>query len=122
MDPAEGLARLERMGQRARARRAVAEAEERRRQEAADREWHERIRQEAVQRFVAGPPDACTFCYMFGEQYVGVGMRWDWWHVRTFRPVLRPWPEDDPEPVPTEHCMCHCHGPEGHPLPVIAYA
>jgi hypothetical protein len=120
--PAEGLARLERMGQRARARRAAVEAEERRQQEVEDRTRRERERQEAVNRFLAGPPNGCTVCYMFGQRYNGAGQfPWEWWHVTNVNPELRPWPDDD-DPEPVEYCTCRCHGPEGYPLLTIALA
>jgi hypothetical protein len=120
VDPAEGLARLERMAQRARARREQDEAKERRQQEAEDQR---RTREELRQRqeaYLAGPPNGCAVCYVWRRGYIGVGFRWDWWHVEAINPVMRPWPDADDEPA--EYCTHACHGPDGHPLPVIAYA
>lgn len=116
MDPAEGLARLERMGQRARERREKAEAEDR------QREAVERVRQVRAELqaqlglFLAGPPDGCTACYVWSRGKFG----WWWIHQRAINPQMRPWPEADGELV--EYCTHFCHGPDGEPLPVIALA
>jgi hypothetical protein len=120
--PAEGLARLERMGQRARERRAKAEAEERAQQDVYDAEWARQSLQDGVPAFLAGPPDGCTACYAFRWMYTGV-LAWQWWHTFVVNLEVRPapaWDGDDPTPV--EHCMCRCHGPEGLPLFPIAFA
>lgn len=121
--PAEGLARLQRMGERARDRRAAAEAEERAQWEAEEREREQRVREEAVALFLAGPPDGCSACYSFAKVYLGAPPAWTWWHTYNINPEVRPavsYEGADPEPV--EHCMCRCHGPDGLPLWVVAIA
>lgn len=117
MDPAEGLARLERMAQRAKVRREKAEAEERVRQEAEDRD---RVRAElrlAQEHFLAGPPDGCTRCYVWRRGKFG----WYWDHAEPINPVMRPIDDEEPEEL-CEWCTHECHGPEGLPLPVIVLA
>lgn len=121
MDPAGELAHLERMAQRAKERRLKAEAEERARQQAEDRERGLRELLDQQHRVLAGPPDGCPYCYVWAYRYTGV-MSWNWWHDRVISPQMRLWPDDSPEPDLVEHCMCDCHGPDGYPLPVIAYA
>ena len=117
MDPAEGLARLERMAQRAKERRAKAEVEERFQQAV---EEAEQVRQElraAQEHYLEGPPDGCRSCYYWNwTPWHG----WTWHHGAAFKPEVRPWAEADGELV--EFCTHYCHGPEGKPLPVIAYA
>lgn len=113
------------MGERARVRRAQAEAEERRQWEAEERERQQSERDEAVKKFLAGPPDGCTTCYMFGQRYAGAGrFPWEWWHITNVNPEMRflpaRWEGDEPGEI--EHCTCRCHGPDGYPLFVIALA
>lgn len=112
------------MGERARARRAQAEAEERAQREAEEHKRDQRDREEAVARFLEGPPDGCNVCYSFSKVYTGGPLYWTWWHMTVVKPELRPvpprWDGDGDEPI--EHCTCRCHGPDGLPLFMIAYA
>lgn len=109
--------RLQRMGERARARRTQAEAEERAQQSADDAEQVRRELRDAAPFFLAGPPDGCRHCWTW---------RWTPWHGWTWHHFaghwieVRPWPECGYER--TECCTHQCHGPEPHWLPVIAYA
>jgi hypothetical protein len=105
------------MGERARVRRAQAEAEERARQSIDDTERVRRELQEAAPRFLAGPPDGCRHCWTWNwTPWHG----WTWHHFGSYWIEVRPWPERDNEP--TECCMHQCHGPEPHWLPEVAYA
>lgn len=116
-DPAEGLARLERMAARARHRREIELAVERERFRA---ERLQRTRDElyaASDQFLDGPPAGCSYCYVWRRGKFG----WHWDHAGPVNPVMKP--VDDLEPVELcEWCTHDCHGPDGLPLPVIALA
>lgn len=115
--PAEGLARLERMGQRARERRQAGEAEGRLQQFLEDADQVRRELRDSVLHFLAGPPDGCRHCWTWHwTPWHG----WTWHHFGSHWIEVRPWDAADGEP--TEFCIHDCHGPDGHPLPVVAYA
>jgi hypothetical protein len=117
MDPAEGLARLERMGQRARERREKAEAEDR------HREPVERVRdvraelQACLALFLAGPPEGCAACYVWRRGKFG----WHWDHAAAVAPAMRPVDDEWPDEL-CEWCTHFCHGPDGLALPIVALA
>lgn len=121
MDPDEGLARLERMAQRARERREAAQGEERRKDLA---EQAERIRgelREAQDRYLAGPPDGCIECYHWERQHAGLHGSWFWVHRP---PEEALWWEVYRGEKPEELLTCHhaCHGPDGYPRPIVLFA
>jgi hypothetical protein len=114
---ANDLDRFERMAQRSKERREKAGAEEQLQQTVDEAEQVRRELRDVAQHFLAGPPDGCRHCYTWHwTPWHG----WAWQHCGGHWVKVRPWPEADNEP--TACCMHYCHGPEGHWLPVVAYA
>lgn len=122
MATTDNLARFERLAQRAAARRKVQEEAERR---AAAERWEEdygapaEARSKRSPEYLAGPPNGCHDCYVWRRHIMG---GWCWEHQAAIDPVTKALPWGGYESEPCEHCTHKCHGPEGEPLPVIAYA
>lgn len=119
----DNLARFARLSAAAKERERVrreaesrAEAERWTREEA---EAEQRSRQ--TPEYLAGPPGGCHTCYAWQRHVMG---GWYWIHQVAIDPVERPFSlwEDPEPPFLCEYCTHDCHGPDGLPLPLIAYA
>ncbi len=119
------LARYARLSAQAKARDAQRAAADRaaEQREQADRAAASMLRPQ----FLAGPPDGCARCWEWRRSWF-YWDGWEWGHREPVDPQDRPWPDPselepgDPPGELVEHCMCSCHGPAGHALPIIAIA
>jgi hypothetical protein len=125
----DNLARFERMAQRAAERGASYRAIQARERAEQEREWeYMQVNAEELSRqtpeYLAGPPDGSAESWEWA-QHPSWPLSYSWWHGAAIDPETRPYSPgaDDPEPpFPCEFCTHPCHGSEGLPLPLIAYA
>jgi len=123
----DNLARFERMAQRAAGRGASLRAIQARENAERQRE-QEYVRVNAAElsrrspEYLGGPPNDCAECWEWAS-HPAWPLEYSWWHGAAIDPETRPfalWEDGSEEPV--EFCTHACHGPDGEPLPLIAYA
>lgn len=113
----DNLARFERLARQAAERRTT----DLRAQGVRDRAAREEASRQTPE-YLAGPPDGCGDCWEWSP-HPSFPLAYSWWHGAPVVHEVHPWAlcEDGAE-EPTDFCMHACHGPDGYPLPVIAYA
>jgi hypothetical protein len=118
----DNLARFARLSEQAKQREAQRKQEEQREWDKEDAARARRGEARRAQLEAEGPPNGCHECYVVRKSYPWTGEFWDWHHVEAINPVERIPDDWGGWEGPIEHCMHACHGPNGEPLRVIAYA
>lgn len=124
----DNLARFERLARQAQERGASLRAIQADQAEEARREWelrrsHAEVLSRQTPEFLAGPPDGCGECWEW-DLHPTSPLSYSWWHCAAINPEVRMTDlyGDGGDPFEVEFCTHPCHGPDGHPLPLIAYA